>query len=358
MIESPHHIRLLAAIEVSAPAAKAHRTLDRSQADALAGAVAEDLAHVVPAVACGRLMLGGCLLEPTELLRPGFPAWQALESLPGSAQATPGIVAVGSHRGRMPAAALEAPPGLPAGAMLAVPLLLTVPHAEADALESTLEQELFERAALRPPSLAQIAATGFQPIHGQLMTANDLLALVRVQLAAAGLDPFWPPVEHALVEPDNPRSFELPAGLTADYGQDGLRFHFRPFRPAGQDAADYILWMRAFRQTTALADAHGVPWQIETGLDSDPRGWLVDDRGPDAGPDRAVAQSDADTGVIAWSVCRDGFHTDCYPLTSGAAQRLQRQLADDFGRQPESTAGLCYDSDGFRIPADPDDHSR
>ena len=360
MSRSIHHIRLLAGLEIRPPAASVRRTLDRNAAGELADCLADDLAVHIDEVTGARLVMAGSLLEPGELLRPGFPAWTALEELSrAGSEFRPEKLAIGSHRGRMPRPALQAPETPPAGLFVCVPMLLAAPAELGHRLESLAEQHLFERAGLRPPALSAIhQSTGFEPVHGQLMTATDLLALVRMQLAGAGLDPFWPPVEHALLAPESASGFDLPAGLEARWEPDPARLYigFVTFDQAGREPADYALWLRAFRQLTALLDEHRVCWEVQSrGAAAVDRqgGWISEAAGTGAGADRLVRQHHPGVGLVAFSCLVDGQLNHYYPLQARAVAELETQLGRHDFEQTKTTDDLCYDASRMKLTVEP-----
>ncbi|MCA1780300.1 MAG: hypothetical protein LC637_13245, partial [Xanthomonadaceae bacterium] len=108
-----------------------------------------------------------------------------------------------------------------------------------------------------------------------------------------------------------------------------------------EGAADYLLWQRAFRTLTALADAHGLSWRPACGPDCE-----VDDSdrlvthaaGAWTGPDTVTEHFDPDVGLIAWSVAMDGRLNHLYPLdaTTARKQRAVLQQQHSSIQQPGS----------------------
>src|SRR6056297_3197928 len=271
MNDVSNHIRLVAGFEIRPPAGKCRFVFERDESRRLGGLVAEDLSHCVPEVTAGHLVTGPALLEPGQIISPDHAPWQAMARVSGLGAApapSAGITSIGAHLGQLAHAPLMPYWSPPRGLFLCLPILLAVEAAELDPLGSRLEQTLFESGGLRPPAMGTLAdITGLDPVHGQMMTRTDLMALLKVQLAGAGLDPFWPPVEHALLEPKRAERLELPGGLVADWNVNagGWELEFVPLHLAVVDPDEYALWLRALRQTTALLESHLVRWRATSG---------------------------------------------------------------------------------------------
>jgi hypothetical protein len=329
-----HDIRLAAGFEVPINSAN-QRTLSREQAERLAEALAADLARTVPQADQAMLVVAGSLFEPAQLLRPGLPAWAALSDLAAPVVReqglAPRLLAIGSHAGHLPDRRLSPPNEPVQGQFLTVALLLVSDAENGPGLETALERELFERGSIDPPARALLhEAVGLNSVHGQLLTATDLLALQHVQMDAAGLSSFWPVIEHAILAPDESAEFELAAGLRASWkaAEPVLAIDFLPFDAFHGTRQAYLVWLRALRTLTALADAHGLEWRpiCEHHCEIDQGGRLVRHRaGSCDRPDGLTEHTDPEAGLIAWSLVVDGQLSHLYPLDSATARR-QRDL--------------------------------
>lgn len=340
MKDAPNHIRLVAAFEIRPPAGNGRFVLERDEGGRLGGLVAEDLARCVPEVTSGRLVTGPALLEPGQIISPDHAPWQAMARVAGlDAVSSPGtgITSIGADLGQLAHAPLMPYWEPPRGLFVCLPILLAAEAAAFDSLRSKLEQTLFESGGLRPPAMGTLAEiTGLDPVHGQLMTRADLMALIKVQLAGAGLDPFWPPVEHALLAPQHDATLELPAGLTADWNvaAGGWQFEFVPLHLAEADRQatgdEYALWLRALRQSTALLESHLVRWRAtsrhpKVEIDEQSR-WARCDLGPCEEPVHGWTVEHRDVGLVACTATVDGRYLAYYPLEPGAMDELRNAL--------------------------------
>jgi len=333
MNDTPNHIRLIAGFEIRPPAAEARFVFERHEAERLGDLVAADLAGCVPEVERGRLITGPALLEPGQIISPEHAPWQSMLRVAG-ATTEPGITSIGAHAGRLAHAPLVPYWTPPRGLFICLPIVLSVPDtATFELLNARLEQALFETGGLQPPAMGTLAQiSGLDPVHGQLMTRADLLALIKVQLSSAGLDPFWPPVEHAVLEPQQPATLQLPGGLVADWNIEaaGWELDFVPFDTADCDGPGYALWLRALRQTTAVLESHLVRWRAVSSLDKveiEPRGrWACCDLGSAAPSDRASIVQHPDVGVVAYTGAIGARRKAFYPLDPDALDELEVEL--------------------------------
>ncbi|MBY6204911.1 hypothetical protein [Halomonas denitrificans] len=337
MSESPNPIRLVAGIELRPPSPDARFVLEREHAERVGGAIGDDLARCVPAVTGAHLVTGPALLEPGQVLSPDHSPWNAIEVVAGPRrEPAPGLTTLGAASGRLSHETLGPYRGVPDGLFVCLPMLLFAPPGERETLDTALERELFDHGGLHPPSLAALAeTTGLEPVHGQLMTLTDLAALVKMQLAGAGLDPFWPPVEHALLAPDEPARLDLPAGLRADWSVEDRGWELALRNPADPPDDDDALWLRAFRQTTVLLETHLIPWRATVGdpdarLDPDNR-WVRFDRGADDGNDRIEPVNHPDVGLVGFEAVAAGRRTLALPLVADAIAELRTRLEQERG---------------------------
>lgn len=335
MSSALHHIRLVAGFEVQ-PGPTGHRQIECDQCEALAAALAQDLARIAPDASQAMLVVGGSLLAPNELLRPGWPAWEALGDLARPVIRERGagnqVLAIGAHRGRLPDARLAGFDQAAGGQFLTIPMLL-ISDQDLDDLRRDLEEKLFETGGVHPPARAALAeASALEIVHGQLLTLADLIALQHVQMDAAGLGGFWPVIEQILLAPQQDQPFDLPAGLAAAWSADPARveIEFQSLDEFDGQGDDYALWLRALRSLCALLDAHRVSWHIHSPLNrADDGQYLVEVFEAGAGPDRLGQVQHPDCGLVAWSKVEDGRQSNYYPLSSRGMQALATRFAEN-----------------------------
>ncbi len=332
MNDSSNPIRLVAGIELRPPSPRAHFVLEREHAERVGGAIGDDLARCVPAVTGARLVTGPALLEPGQVLSPDHAPWKAMAVVAGlDRDPEAGLTTLGAAGGRLSHDALGPFRAVPDGLFVCLPMLVLAPACDRESLDTALERELFDKGGLHPPSLAALAeTTGLEPVHGQLMTLTDLAALVKMQLAGAGLDPFWPPVEHALLAPGEAATLDLPAGLKADWSAEGRGWELALRLPSDPPSDEDALWLRAFRQTTVLLETHLIPWRATVAdpaavLDADNR-WVRIDRGPDDGPDRVDPIDHPDVGLVGFEAVAAGRRSLALPLVADAIDDLRAGL--------------------------------
>ncbi|MCC5863861.1 MAG: hypothetical protein JJU31_01950 [Wenzhouxiangella sp.] len=356
MNQALHHIRLAAGFETeSAPPHR--RFLDRGECEQLTAALAADLTRVIDKIDRCLLVVGGTLLEPGGLLQPGLPAWQALQELARPALRDPSsggqILAIGAYGGRLPDRRLQPPADAAEGRFVALPMLLSCPADIAPALESSLEAVLFERGSVHPPARALLAtACGLETVHGQLLTANDLIALQHVQMDTAGLGAFWTVIEHALTAGAEDCEFALPGQLQARWqaGANALGIDFVSFDKHPGSPAEYALWVRAFRSLITLADSHGLPRQINSSLVHDrDLDCLVESRGRCRQTSGMTEHVHPDCGLIAWTRVEDSHQFNLYPLSGRSLRLVAEDTAARRLPRHRHPSGICYDADTHQL---------
>ncbi len=363
MHQKTHVIPIVAGFEII-PSPDYQPTLDKSAAEAMAHALAADLARQLPPDLETLLVVGGLVVEPNQLLRPHFGTWLALDQL-----AKPvirdqglhsGVLAIGAHQGQLPDERLQPTQYTLMGQFVCIPMLLVVDADQGSAVEAKLEASLFESGSINPPARALLAQHAkLESIHGQLLTRNDLLALQRVQLDSAGLGGFWDVIEAVLLSPDQDQSIPLPAKLQAHWQANAgyLQIEFLTFsqwvKRDGQQASDWALgygrWLRAYRTTQALVENHGIDWQVKlthpATLD-DRRACVIEssalnhtDRSSLAG---LTEHMDPGLGLVAWTLIEDDRMIHLYPIQAQAIGALQRDFFERGIHDTIRVESLCY----------------
>lgn len=360
---------------------------ERETAERLAERVSVDLQSLLPGVEGLGLCLAGAVYELPQLLRPGFPAYEALNQLYERALQgqgfQPGQFTIGAQKGRMPSVALEPERSDPASALIAVPFVLLGPHALAERQQQAMEEVFVTRGALPPPTAVELRRAFNLPlVHATYLTVHDLCAIARVQLENIGLLPLWELIESALFD-DTERLIQTDQGNRLLLSGDTVRAELIDFdrwaREGGGKGLDvneieeaYATLVREQRQYSAMLRAHGV--QLETVLAPGAGGTS----GEDASRLRAAAPMTSDYAVVTdvgssgelptsiaaavehWrkdlgTVCMtvrepDGALSHCYPLSAEAVQTLRTDIEERLeGERLRRVEGLNIDAGERRL---------
>jgi len=364
MYQKTHHIPILAGFEIK-PDPQFRPILDKQAVESIAHALATDLARCLPTESPSLLVVGGVVAEPSQLLQPGLGVWLALEQLSKPVIRDQGlhsgVLAIGAHQGLMPDDRLNLDHGHVTGQFMCVPMLLVTSVEDGPSVEAHLETHLFEFGSINPPARAALSEhANLESIHGQLLTLNDLMALQRVQLDAAGLSGFWDVIEIALLHSEHAHDLKLPGQLTAQWsGSD--RMLLIDFLTLDQwlatstsnleSVSSYLLWLRAYRTLTVLADSHNISWTVTTHPPSvidESRQCVIE---TSVVPSEIVNQManltqhmDPSIGLVAWSLIEDGRLIHLYPMTVESIKQLQ----EDFNQRDlsaKTSPTLCYNLD-------------
>ena len=360
---APIALHAVLAVELAEGSVPARLTLDRDAAETLAAYVAADLAAMLPGVQHARLLLGGALLDPAEVLRPGFPVHAALEELAVRVPRTAAVVAFGSHDGRMPIATLMPDAALRGSALRVLPLVLETDAEHAPALGAALESELAARGeagALTADGLMR--ALGAHFAHARYLTQADLLALVCVQYEHRGLAPFWQLIEAALLTPDRVEATLSPRGLRCRWDRGTVRIETPAAWMQHRDHADddaahaYAGAVFELRQAAALAGAHGLALAFDAAEGDAALGYAIEtsaDPRAELGVPQLVAHSAPGLGVVAITAVQaqpGGAHllAIATPLRSDALPATCAALAARYAAAvtPQHQPRLLLDANG------------
>ncbi|HXH04377.1 MAG TPA: hypothetical protein VNN09_13825, partial [Candidatus Competibacteraceae bacterium] len=248
--------------------------LERAAAGRLVTLIADDLRRLLPELTRFGLVLPGALYDLTELLRPGWPLLEALESVyrgtlrQGSFQ--PNLIALGSDSGHfsMPALNPLRRPG--AGPLLLLPAVLVGPEDEMSAVAAVLENELLQRGAASAETRQSVQqGFGIEVLNLSYATLGDLCALTKVQLESQELTTLWVLLEQVLFRPGEALLVTLTEGNRFLHAGDGS-FH-TPFytfddwagsgpgrdHDAARLAQGYGAWLLRQRQYLMALELHG-----------------------------------------------------------------------------------------------------
>ena len=134
--------------------------LDRVAAEQVLAHVAADLTAMFPSVVGCTLSMPGALFDQTQLLRPKFPVYKALETLQESSnpgkEFLPRLLSIGSSEGGMPMPELEPFDDIPLGILQVLPILMTGPTDLVSELSGQMEHQFLEKGQLSALSLIHI----------------------------------------------------------------------------------------------------------------------------------------------------------------------------------------------------------
>lgn len=248
--------------------------LSVAAATALAGHLAKDLSPILGGIEHLGLILPGALYDQTEILRPGFPLFEALADLyRGSARGstfTPHLIALGADRGFFPVAAINPLRRPGSGPLLLLPFCFVGPADDIARLARVMEDSLLQNGQVSAATGEMVRQTfGLAALNLSFATIGDLCALLRVQLEANDFLPLWELLEHAWFERPGTRSAALDAGnrflVAGDHAHtlfytfdDWAQFGLGRTLAAAELGAGYLNWARAQRQYALALEAYGL----------------------------------------------------------------------------------------------------
>jgi hypothetical protein len=372
--------RIIVAVETDAtryygPEASRPALLGKSQAEQLLAHLAADLQALLPDVSRCSLIAAGALFDQTQVLRPGYPLFTALEATAaegGPGRFRPGLVSIGATGGAMPLKALQPQDDIPLGMLQVLPVVLHGPGALVDELGGSMEYRFLEEGQLSPHSAAWLSsAFGIDVNHARLMTLTDLNALLRLQLEHFGFLPLWELLDAALTEREDRLTVTTPLGQVYHWRDGAVHTEFETFdywanlgggaeRPAARLAlADaYGERIREIRQYMTTLSAHGLSVHFRLpGADAPLEdSFLVESGDATADPSHAVVTEHSlhGTGTLAITVVRDGRIEHYYPLDPRGLNDIHACLRARIpGGQTVSFPGtVVYDEHSRRLQPD------
>jgi hypothetical protein len=371
--------RILVAVETDATryyGANAVRPacLDSSNAEQLLAHVASDLNALLPDISACSLITAGALYDQTQVLRPGYPVFKALESVAAKRDVStfkPRLVSVGARQGKLPDEALQPLEDIPLGLLQLLPLVVQGPAGLISELGRAMEYRFLEEGQLSPHSaLWMESAFGISINHARLMTLTDLNAMLQLQLDHFGFLPLWELLDAALNGEGAEISVRGRAGQTFEWRDDHVHTCFETFDywanegagrgfPAARQslAAGYAEWTRETRQYLTTLEAHGLKIRFHSPDGEVIEGtFLREDSGDAAGAqDAALTEhSFEELGTIAITAAIDGKLSHYFPLSPGGLNDLHTLLRERIPRgQGIAYPGtLLYDEKTRRLRAD------
>ncbi len=277
------HYPGLLAIELEShpadPASAPPAPLSVAAATALAGHLAKDLDRILDGISHLGLILPGALYDQTEILRPGFPLFQALAELyinrSLQQEFAPHLMALGAEQGFFPIPAINPLRRPGSGPLLLLPFCFIGSDSDIVRLARVMEDTLLQNGEVTLATGEAVRrAFGLTALNLSFATVGDLCALLRTQLEANGFLPLWDLLEHAWFERPGTCSVVLDAGnrfLVAEDHAHTLFYTFDDWARFGPGrtlsptelGVDYAEWTRAQRQYSLALEAYGLhPRQV------------------------------------------------------------------------------------------------
>jgi hypothetical protein len=353
--EATSFYRILVAIETDAtryhgPRASRPGLLSPRDAEQLLAHVAADLTALLPAVSGCSLITAGALFDQTQILRPNYPAFQALESVAETRSAEhfqASLVSLGAEDGLMPLSGLQPLEDIPLGLLQLLPVVVHGPSALVAELGQAMEYRFMEEGQISAHSAAWLeSAFGIRISHARLMTLTDLNAMLRLQLEHFGFLPLWELLDAALSGRGEELEVETPSGRIFEWKDGAVQMCFESFdywanqgsgvkfNATRQALAEgYGEWTRETRQYLTTLRAHGLAVRFH--LPGDPRPlegsfYTEPGSGRPGKADFAVTEhSHGELGTIAVTAIRDGLIENYYPL----CPRGLNDVHDDLRRR-------------------------
>lgn len=361
--------RALVAIETDAtryygPEASRPSLLAPGDAEQMLAHVAADLRALLPDIAQCSLIAPGALYDQTQILRPGYPVFSALEAAASAPRAfQPGLVSIGAADGTMPAEALQPGADIPLGLLQLLPVVVHGPAPLVEQLGQAMEYRFLEQGQLSAHAAAWLQ-TGFRVSinHARLMTLTDLNAMLRLQLEHFGFLSLWELLDAALSGRDGELRVRTPSGITLEWRDGEVHAVFETFDfwardggGAGLPAARLALaggygdWTREMRQYTTTLRAHGVAirFQLPNAGPALTGTWFceISEAAPQPGDPAVTEHSFGELGTVAVTAVAGERIENYYPLRPRGLNDIQARLREvvSGGHTVAFPATIVYD---------------
>ena len=349
------HYRILVAIETDAtryygPEAIRPAVLGASDTEQLLAHLATDLKSMFPSISNCSLITPGAVYDQTQILRPSYPVFSALEASSVAQRAEefrPRMVSIAARDGVMPVEDLQPIRDIPLGLLQLLPLVIHGPASEVAELGQAMEYRFLEEGQLSAHSAKWLeAAFGVSINHGRFMTLTDLNAMLRMQLEHFGFLPMWELLDAALNDSGTDLGVTAASGTSFEWRDGAVHTQFETFdywategRGRGMAAIRLILaenygdWTREIRQYLTTLAAHGVelkfhlPGKEEEILTGS---FLVEISASKPSADAATVTEHSynEMGTIAVSLVKDDRMINYFPLTPLGLNDIHHAIRD------------------------------
>lgn len=375
--------RALVAIETDAtryygPEATRPALLRTGEAEQMLAHVSADLRSLLPGIADCSLIAAGALFDQTQILRPGYPVFEALEAAAASDKADaprpfrPALVSIGATGGAMPDAPLQPDERIPLGLLQLLPLVVHGPAERVAELGQEMEYRFLEEGHLSPHAAGWLQnAFGISLRHARLMTLTDLHAMLRMQLDHFGFLPLWELLDAALAGRAGAFAVSTPSGKSWEWRDGAVHTSFETFDFWAREGAGASLgtarmalagaygdWTREMRQYFTTLRAYEVPvhFHLPGSAEALQGSYLRESSAlPHSAGDATVTHHGfGDLGTIAVTAVTAEGVENYYPLRPRGLNDIQQHLRDP-GRDDVSVAfprTILYDEPSRRLRPD------
>ena len=351
--------------------------LEKAAAEQVLAHISTDLTSAFPDVSRCSLSMAGALFDQTQVLRPAFPVYAALETLQQSSN--PGsdfqarLLSIGSSEGRMPVQDLQPFEDIPLGLLQILPLLVSGPAEYLGGLKVEMEHRFLEHGQVSAHT-AKALESQFQISinHARFMTITDLNAMLRLQLEHYGFLPLWELLDAAMTGTADKLEIKTPGGLVFKWQDESVHSYFESFDwwalygggakiPADdqQLQAAYTDWTREYRRYVTMLRAHGVSVsQHLPGLeDAELKDTFLLEEStvvPEQPAASVTEHSADDLGVVAVTVVSGGRQMNLYPLEASGLNDLHQFIREQgYSGDIAYPAQLRYDEATRQLVAEP-----
>jgi hypothetical protein len=323
--------------------------LNKAAAEQVLAHIAADLNSLLPAISSCSLSMAGALFDLTQILRPQFPVFKALQDLQQSSN--PGsdfqsrLLSIGAVEGKMPVQELQPLENIPLGLLQILPLLISGPMDLIDELAAEMEHLFLDRGQLSAHS-AKGLESHFQVSvnHARFMTMVDLNAMLRMQLDHYGFLPLWELLDTAINVPKHELQTHNLDGPNFKWKDGCVHGVFETFdwwanygsgadKPADNSQLQnaYRNWTRQYRQYLTLLAAHNIEVkQYLPGLEDAPisDSFLLEESTIKADKSAATIteHSADDLGIVALTVVQGTRQMNFYPLLASGLNDLYQYI--------------------------------
>lgn len=375
------HYKILVAIETDATryhGADSMRPalLEGQDAEQLLAHLAADLKSMLPSISHCSVLAPGALFDQTQILRPSYPVFAALEAASTAERAEgfrPGMASIAAVNGRMPVIDLQPLDDIPLGLLQLLPLVLHGPAEEVTELGQAMEYRFLEEGQLSAHSAKWMeTAFGISINHARFMTLTDLNAMLRMQLDHFGFLPMWEMLDAALNNRAETLRVQTGSGTIFEWRGQAVHTRFETFdfwanEGGGRnfEASRHLLaegygdWTREIRQYLTTLEAHGVSLRFHLpGADRSvlQGNYFVEDSEARPASDAAVVteHSFGELGTISVSLVKEERLFNYYPLSPAGLNEIHaaiRRLVPN-GHTVAFPGTVQYDESGRCLKAD------